>query len=89
LLAGAPVTVPSPFPSPVDWRDEWVYFLMLDRFNNPAAAPKGSWNRTFNFRQGGTFAGVTAQLDYLQDLGVGALWLSPVLKNARPPWEFN
>jgi glycosidase len=37
---------------------------------------------TDNFR-GGTFNGVREQLDYLQQLGVGALWLSPVLKNCQ------
>ena len=27
-------------PSPEDWRDRWIYFLMLDRFANPAAGPR-------------------------------------------------
>ncbi len=86
---GEPRTVRSPFPSPGDWRDQWIYFLMLDRFNNPAAPPNGAWNRRFDRRQGGTFKGVQAQLDYLEQLGVKALWLSPVLKNSRPDWDFN
>lgn len=25
--------ITTPFPSPQDWRDVWIYFLMLDRFN--------------------------------------------------------
>jgi len=25
---------PIPFPSPADWRDQVIYFLMVDRFNN-------------------------------------------------------
>ncbi|HAM50659.1 MAG TPA: hypothetical protein DCP92_08195, partial [Nitrospiraceae bacterium] len=29
----------GPFPSPEDWRDQVIYFLMVDRFNNPAARP--------------------------------------------------
>jgi glycosidase len=89
--------VPYPFPSPADWRDCWVYFLMIDRFNNPAAVPRSTllnppvaWNQKFDFRQGGTFRGVQMQLPYLEELGVKALWLSPVLKNAEPAhWSYN
>jgi hypothetical protein len=86
---GTVVPVPYPFLSPIDWRDCWMYFLMVDRFANTQAPPKHPWNQQFDYRQGGTFTGVTAQLNYLQDLGVKALWLSPVLKNPRPDWQYN
>jgi glycosidase len=76
--------------SPADWRDVWIYFVFIDRFNNPDASPAGTWDRFFSRRQGGTFTGVTAKLDYLRELGCGAIWLSPVVKNPRPEdWEFN
>lgn len=80
---GSERQVPFPFPSPGDWRDHWIYFLLLDRFHNPSAAPRFTWNQKCGARQGGTFNGVRAQLGYLQDLGVGSIWLSPVLKNPR------
>ena len=87
---GTPTTIPYPFPSPADWRDTWIYFLMIDRFCNPTTAPQSIWNQQYGFRQGGTFTGITAQLDYLKTLGVKALWLTPVLKNANAPsWEYN
>jgi glycosidase len=86
---GADVPVPYPFPSPIDWRDCWMYFLLLDRFANPRVRPEWPWNYQYDFRQGGTFKGVISQLDYLQELGVKALWLSPVLKNSRPDWQYN
>ena len=79
----------APFPSPNDWRECWIYFLMLDRFNRPGQPPQGTWNRRFDFRQGGTFKGVQAQLGYLEQLGAKAIWLSPVLKNSQPDWQFN
>ena len=63
---------PYPYPLPVDWREHWICFLLLDRFNNPHETPKGTWNQRFDFRQGGTFAGVTEQLAYFEALGVGA-----------------
>ena len=70
-------------PSPADWRDVWIYFLMVDRFNRPDAPPRHQpWDDpNFDGYQGGTFAGVQAGLQYLKDLGAGAIWLSPVLKN--------
>jgi glycosidase len=74
---------PSPFPSPADWRDQVIYFLMVDRFNNPSAPPNHAPfnDSTFSKFQGGKFSGVQAQLSYLKGLGAGAIWLSPVLKN--------
>ena len=89
IVDGKRITFRSPFPSPSDWRDNWIYFLMIDRFNNAVDAPKSTWNRRYNYRQGGNFKGVQAQLGYLEQLGAKAIWLSPVLKNSKPNWEFN
>jgi glycosidase len=71
------------FPSPQDWRDQWIYFLMVDRFNNSAAAPAHppfDDPNLYDF-QGGNLAGIKDKLPYIQGLGAGAIWLSPVLKN--------
>ena len=89
IVDGRARAIPVPFPSPGDWREIPIYFLMLDRFNNTAAPPNGAWNRRFDFRQGGTFKGVQAQLGYLAALGIRAIWMSPVLKNARPEGRWN
>lgn len=29
---------PAPWPSPQEWRDVWIYMILVDRFNNPAHA---------------------------------------------------
>lgn len=71
------------FPSPQDWRDKWLYYLIVDSFNNPEAPPKLSGNGVSDEFYGGTFNGVRERLGYLQDLGVGAIWLSPVSKNCQ------
>jgi glycosidase len=78
------VEITVPFPSPEDWRDTLMYFLLVDRFNNPQAAPKNPpWDGEYSDFQGGTFNGIREQLDYLRALGIGAIWLSPVLKNCQ------
>jgi glycosidase len=77
------IEISCPFPSPADWRDRWIYFLLVDRFNNHDAPPAACWDQPFGGFQGGTLEGVRQRLDYLQRLGVGAIWLSPVLQNCQ------
>src|SRR5690349_21646941 len=49
-------TIPRPFPSAEDWRDQWIYFLMVDRFNNPQNAPNHlPFDAPFGRFQGGNF----------------------------------
>jgi glycosidase len=73
----------GPFPSPPDWRDQIIYFLVVDRFNNPASPPVHLPydDADYYAYQGGTFSGVGQRLAYIKSLGAGAIWLSPVLKN--------
>jgi len=71
-------------PSPEDWRDQWIYFLMVDRFNNRLRAPKAQFDDpNFVDFQGGTYRGIQEELPYLKELGAGAIWLSPVLRNLK------
>ncbi len=80
------------YPSPRDWRDQVIYFLLIDRFDDGTDHPPydGLKRPMRDIKhgvpfQGGTLVGVTKRLDYLQGLGVTALWLSPVLKNRTDP----
>ena len=74
------------FPSPEDWRDCPIYFLLTDRFCRPGKPPRHRpYDAEYSGFQGGTFNGVRKQLPYLKTMGVRALWLSPVLKNAA--WD--
>ncbi|NJC25012.1 glycoside hydrolase family 13 protein [Neolewinella antarctica] len=76
---------------PLSSRD-LIYLIMPDRFANgdPTndkiyAATDTLVNRDkFLFRHGGDLQGVIDHLDYLEDLGVTALWLNPVLENDQP-----
>ena len=78
-------TPSGPYPSPADWRDQIIYFLLVDRFDNPLQAPVHQPFDDPNYFgfQGGSFDGVRAQLGYIKQLGAGAIWLAPVLKNLQ------
>ncbi len=87
------------FPSPMDWRDQVLYFLLPDRFSDarepsrplfdraqPArfhAPNKRDWMAAGTDFQGGKISGIRSQLGYLQDLGITALWVGPVWRQ-RP-----
>lgn len=71
-------------PSPADWRDGWIYFAMVDRFANASEPPRHlPYDAPCGTFQGGTIEGLRQRLDYLQWLGVGAIWITPVLKNVQ------
>jgi glycosidase len=82
-VKGRPVEITKPFPSPVDWRDHPIYFLMIDRFNNPETGPNKVWDEDCWEFQGGKINGIREELDYLKDLGVGAIWMTPPFKNPQ------
>ncbi len=69
-----------------DWRDQVIYFLMTDRFNdgNPSNNDQGinEYNPALSNRySGGDIQGVIDQLDYLQGLGMTAVWTTPIVAN--------
>lgn len=71
---------------------DFIYFLMPDRFSNGdesndriAGLRDQSLNRDSIFhRHGGDLQGVIDHLDYLQNLGVTTLWMTPVIENDMP-----
>ncbi len=80
------------FPSPNDWRDTFIYFLLVDRFDNnqddippydPNSTPKGRDPDEGGVFQGGALKGIIRRLDYIQRLGANAIWLSPVFRNRQ------
>ena len=74
-----------------------LYMLMPDRFANGNPANdrvKGMRSQVCDrnkpsYRHGGDLEGIRQHLDYLTDLGVTALWFTPVLENDSPesPWN--
>ncbi|RIV83621.1 alpha-amylase family glycosyl hydrolase [Aurantiacibacter zhengii] len=72
--------------------EEIVYFVLPDRFengdtsNDTGGFDGGRLDHGFDptargFFQGGDLAGLTARLDYLQNLGITAIWFAPIFQN--------
>lgn len=96
-LGLAPAVGAQPAPATADFRartpeQEVIYFVLPDRFDNGDprndtggikgdrlkhgydAAAKG-------FYHGGDLKGLTRRLDYIQGMGITAIWFAPVFKN--------
>lgn len=69
-----------------DWDEACVYFMVTDRFfdgnafNNTASGVQ-TYGENEGLYHGGDFAGVTQKLDYLQQLGINTIWLTPIVEN--------
>ncbi len=66
-------------PAVADWKDEIIYFVMVDRFANgdPSNNEGVDLENPLAFH-GGDLKGLTERLDYIADLGATAIWLTPV-----------
>ncbi|MCX6215523.1 glycoside hydrolase family 13 protein [Spirosoma sp.] len=68
---------------------DFIYLIMPDRFANgdpandkfPDMLDTQADTKNPYLRHGGDFKGIINHLDYLKDLGVTALWLTPVIDN--------
>lgn len=76
-------------PQTPDWvRDAVFYQIFPDRFARSSRVPKASclkpWGAppTIHGYQGGDLLGVAERLDYLADLGVNAIYFTPVFQSA-------
>ena len=86
VIAWVPVCAASTPASADDWRDQIIYFAMIDRFddgdphNNDQGA--GEYDpadgRKFS---GGDLAGLTRRLDYIARLGATSVWITPPVAN--------
>jgi glycosidase len=86
---------PQAAPAPIAERqleDEIIYFVLPDRFENGDTANDrggikgGAFDHGFDpkhkgFYHGGDLKGLTARLDYIQGMGVTAIWFAPIFKN--------
>ncbi len=74
-----------------DWDEAVIYFAVTDRFfdgdaSNNDAYGVGDYNtgkKGGSSYHGGDFAGLNQKLDYLKDLGVNTIWITPIVENIK------
>jgi glycosidase len=68
-----------------------LYLIMTDRFadGSPASQRVGINRAAVRGWHGGDFAGIEQHLDYLRELGVTALWITPVAFNGAMPESYH
>ena len=82
--------------------NDLIYLIMPDRFANGDSTNDAFANlrdkdtdRTNPYvRHGGDLKGISNRLDYLKDLGVTSIWMTPILENDMPkmqegPWTMS
>ena len=76
-----------------DWDEAVIYFAVTDRFfdgnsaNNDAYGTGTYAPEQGSMYHGGDFAGLEAKLDYLQDLGVNTVWITPIVENIEDSFK--
>ncbi len=75
-----------------DWQEEFIYQVLVDRFHDDKvryplkteerSCGSGSPERLKEFCYG-KIKGITNHLDYIQNLGCTALWISPIFQNNK------
>jgi len=74
-----------------------IYLIMPDRFSNgdpandsqPGMRETGTHRDSMYARHGGDIQGVMNHLDYLKDLGITTVWLTPEIENDEPHASYH
>lgn len=83
----AQVTVKERDNDGFDWDEAVIYFAVTDRFfdgdssNNDAYGTGTYAPAEGSMYHGGDFTGLEQKLDYLQELGVNTVWITPIVEN--------
>lgn len=82
--------------SSFDWDEAVIYMTCTDRFYDGNTSNNKAYNTTDVFDKegslsyhGGDFAGLEQKLDYLEDLGVNTIWITPIVENSDTKTDDN
>lgn len=65
-----------------DWDEARIYFVLTDRFLDGDPTNNADVDKThLEAYHGGDFRGLIDKLDYIEELGVNTLWITPIVDN--------
>lgn len=69
-----------------DWDEARIYFMLTDRFNDGDESNNDPNGENYDKEHlqtyhGGDFQGIIDRLDYLQELGINTIWITPIVDN--------
>src|SRR5690625_4002187 len=70
------------------WDEAVIYFMLTDRFFDGDASNNDPYGLNYDTDkrgtyQGGDLKGITQKLDYLDELGINTIWISPIVENIK------
>lgn len=77
-----------------DWDESVIYFMLTDRFFDGNETNNDPYGMNYDTSkrgayQGGDLKGITEKLDYLENLGVNTIWISPIVDNVKYDVRFG
>ncbi|KAJ5105270.1 hypothetical protein NUU61_002617 [Penicillium alfredii] len=83
-LAGSAIAT-----SPEQWRSQSIYFMLTDRFARTDGSTTSPCDTSQSKYCGGTWRGIINKLDYIQDMGFTAIWITPVTKQISKTTKYG
>ncbi|MBF7072000.1 hypothetical protein ISG33_01120 [Glaciecola sp. MH2013] len=86
FIAMTPTAFAADTEERVDWGDQSIYFVMIDRFNDGDKSNNDFGLNEYNPSKeshfnGGDIKGLIDKLDYIQGMGFTAVWITPPVLN--------
>lgn len=77
LLIAILAVTPAVALTPAEWRSQSIYQVMTDRFARTDLSTTAACDASEQVYCGGSWEGLISKLDYIQDMGFTAIWISP------------
>ncbi|KAI9737441.1 MAG: hypothetical protein M1834_009595 [Cirrosporium novae-zelandiae] len=67
--------------TPAEWRSRIIYQVLTDRFGRVDNSTTAACDTDDRIYCGGSYEGIINHLDYIQNMGFTAIWISPITEN--------